>query len=330
MVSLRQLRYLDALARFGHFGRAAEASAITQPALSMQIRELETHLGVALIERRRDGVRLTPAGREIVARGRAILTAVGDLETAAASFGRLLDGRFRLGIIPSIAPFLLPRLLPAVRASFPRLELALRETQTDILVTELLSGDLDAVMVSLPVDHPDIVSLALFEDAFLLAVPAEGMLARERAARPELLEREDLLLLEDGHCLRDQALKVCANVDPRRLSSYGATSLTTIVQLVANGQGVTLLPELFIEAEGAADSRVRLLRFADPAPKREVGLVWRRSSPRRADIEALGEVVRACRQGLVAKIPKNESPGPARQDRGNAVPGVGEPEPRFR
>lgn len=305
MISFRQLRYLDALARIGHFGRAAEASAITQPALSMQIRELEGHLGVALIERRRDGVRLTPAGREIVARGRAILTAVGDLETAAASFGRLLEGRFRLGIIPSIAPFLLPRLLPAARARFPLLELALRETQTDILITELLSGDLDAVMVSLPVEHPDVASLPLFEDAFLLAVPAEGMVGRgEGAARPELLERDDLLLLEDGHCLRDQALKVCANVDPRRLSSYGATSLTTIVQLVANGQGVTLLPELFIEAEGAADPRVRLLRFTDPEPKREVGLVWRRSSPRRGDIEALGDVVRACRQRLVESAPQ--------------------------
>ncbi len=233
MISLRQLRYLDALARLGHFGRAAEASAITQPALSMQIRDLEAYLGVALVERRRDGVRLTPAGREIVARGRAILTAVGDLETAAA-LGSCWRGRFRLGIIPSIAPFL----LPAVRAGFPLLELALRETQTDMLITELLSGDLDAVMVSLPVDHPDCASLSLFEDAFLLAVPAEGPLAHgEGAARPELLERDDLLLLEDGHCLRDQALKVRANVDPRRLSSCGATSLTTIVQLVANGQG---------------------------------------------------------------------------------------------
>jgi LysR family hydrogen peroxide-inducible transcriptional activator len=219
------------LARLGHFGRAAEASAITQPALSVQIRDLEAHLGVALIERRRDGVRLTQAGREIVARGGAILTAVGDLETAATSFGRLLEGRFRLDIIPSIAPFILPRRLPAVQAGFPLLELALRETQTDTLITELLSADLGAVMLGLPVDHPDCAGLSLFEDAFLLAVPAEGPPARDdHAARPEPLEREDLLLLlEGGHCLRDQAPKACANVDPRRLRSYGATSLTTIV-----------------------------------------------------------------------------------------------------
>lgn len=295
MISLRQLRYLDALARHGHFGRAAEASAVTQPALSMQIRELEEHLGTVLIERRREGVRLTEAGSEVVVRARAILLAVGDLEVAAASHGRLLEGRFRLGIIPSVAPFLLPRLLPELRARHPRLELVLRETQTETLTAELMAGDLDAAMLSLPAEQPDCASLALFEDAFLLAVPAES--GEGGAARPELLERDDLLLLEDGHCLRDQALKVCANVDPRRLRSSGATSLATIVQLVANGQGVTLLPELFVHAERAVDPRVRLLRFADPEPKREVGLVWRRSSPRGADMEALADVVRACRFG---------------------------------
>ncbi|WP_029355544.1 LysR substrate-binding domain-containing protein [Bosea sp. 117] len=299
MISLRQLRYLEALERTRHFGRAAETCAITQPALSMQIRELEEHLGVALVERRRDGVRLTAAGEEVAARGKAILLAVGDIEAAAAAHGRVLEGRLRLGIIPSVAPFLLPRLLPALRRSHPKLELSLRESQTDLLIAELMAGELDVAMLSLPVEHADCASLPLFDDAFLLAVPADARDLPE-TDRQELLNRDDLLLLEDGHCLRDQALKVCASLDPRRLRSYGATSLTTIVQLVANGQGVTLLPELFVEADGAADPRVRLLRFPDPAPKREVGLVWRRSAPRRADVEALASVVRACRAPAAA------------------------------
>ncbi|MCK0195436.1 hydrogen peroxide-inducible genes activator [Ancylobacter sp. 6x-1] len=294
MLTLRQLRYLDALARTRHFGRAAEACAVTQPALSMQLRELEADLGVPLIERGRDGVRLTTAGRDVVERGRAILLAVADLHSSAAAHGRVLDGRFRLGIIPSIAPFLLPRLLPLARRRYGALELVLRESQTDVLMNELTDGELDAVIMSLPADHADCASVRLFSDAFLLAVPADAPLA-DGPARPEQLERDDLLLLEDGHCLRDQALKVCAHLDPRQLRSYGATSLTTIVQLVANGQGVTLLPELFLDAEGAVDPRVRVLRFAEPEPRREVGLVWRRAAPRSADIAALADLVRDCR-----------------------------------
>lgn len=296
MTSFRQLRYFEALARTRHFGRAAEACGVTQPALSMQIRELEAHLRVALVERGREGVRLTAAGEDVLARTRSILIAVSDLETAAAAQGGVLDGRFRLGIIPSIAPFLLPRLLPLVRQRFPTLDLALRETQTDVLLGELLAGELDAAILSLPVDSADCLSLPLFDDAFLLAVPAGAeAFAGENAARAEHLDRADLLLLEDGHCLRAQALQVCAHVDPRRLRSYGATSLTTIMQLVANGQGVTLLPELFVEAEGAGDGRVRLLRFAEPQPRRHVGLVWRRSAPHRADMDAFAGLVRECR-----------------------------------
>ncbi|MFK8251696.1 hydrogen peroxide-inducible genes activator [Ancylobacter terrae] len=296
MISLRQLRYLETLGRTRHFGRAAALCGVSQPALSMQIRDLEARLGVALVERGRDGVRLTEAGNDAAERGRAILLAVADLEASAAIHGRPLEGRFRLGVIPSIAPFLLPRLLPAARRLYPGLELGLRETQTDMLLGELLAGDLDAVILSLPVDHADLAALPLFEDAFLLAVPADAPVPADGMASADLLMREDLLLLEDGHCLRDQALQVCANIDPRRLRSYGATSLTTIVQLVANGQGVTLLPELFVEAERMADERVRLMRFTVPEPRRVVGLVWRRSAPRTADIEALAELVQACRE----------------------------------
>ncbi|MBS7540931.1 hydrogen peroxide-inducible genes activator [Ancylobacter lacus] len=295
MITLRQMRYLDALARTRHFGRAAEACAVTQPALSMQLREMEAELGVTLIERGRDGVRLTGAGQETAERARAILLAVADLEAAASAHGRVLEGRFRLGIIPSIAPFLLPRLLPLARAEFPGLELALRETQTDILTTELLAGELDAVILSLPVDHAELCAVPLFSDPFLLAVAAAGPMAGHTIAHPDLLEHKDLLLLEDGHCLRDQALKVCAKLDPRQLRSYGATSLTTIVQLVANGQGITLLPQIFVDTEGTADPRVRLLRFAEPEPRREVGLVWRRAAPRGPNIEALARLVRQCR-----------------------------------
>lgn len=291
MLTLRNLRYFRMVARTGHFGRAAEACSVTQPALSMQIRELETHLGTKLFERTRDGARLTEAGREALHHADRILAAAADLEAQAKRARSPLSGPFRLGVIPSIAPYMLPKLLPGIHQRVPGARLSLRETRTSVLVEELLSGDLDAVIVSLPIAHPEVTERPLLDDPFILAVPAGSHYARAEKATAAMLDSPDLLLLEDGHCFRDQALDVCRTLDASRLSSYGATSLSTLIQLVANGQGITLLPQLFVTAEAKADGRVKLLHFAAPAPSRMIGLVWRRAAGIERDIDEIEAAV---------------------------------------
>ena len=297
MLSIRQLRYFEALARHRHFGRAAEDCAVTQPALSMQIREMEEMLGVRLLERGRGGVRLTPVGEEAAGRARGVLAALADMERTIRDSGRLLEGRLRLGVIASIAPYLLPRLLPEMARSHPGLEIALRESQTEHLVADLVQGDLDLVILSLPVEHPALEAMALFEDRFVLAVPEASTDFPGPQASPDSILAADLLLLEDGHCLRDQALNVCRKVDARQLRRFGASSLATLAQLVANGQGITLLPDLFVHAEGGRLAGVRLLPFPDPVPARTIGLVWRRTLPSRKDVAAVADMVKACRPG---------------------------------
>ena len=290
MITLRQLRYLSSLARHRHFGRAAAECAVTQPALSMQVRELERELGAELVERRPGEVALTDTGLDVAQRAEQILAAARDL----VDFARhrdMLSGSLRLGIIPTLAPYVLPRVLPKLQAKYPRLRLEVRETQTKILLEELARGELDAVMLALPVEGADVETLALFDDAFLLAVPAaDPRPARTRVGVAEV-DQKRLILLEEGHCLRDQALAFCAA--PRRdaPAGLGATSLATVMQMVVNGYGVTLLPEVAVDAEGR-DERVKLLRFTAPEPGRSIGLAWRRTSPRRQDFEALGKIVR--------------------------------------
>ncbi|MFG1399567.1 hydrogen peroxide-inducible genes activator [Roseixanthobacter pseudopolyaromaticivorans] len=294
MLSTRQLRYFEALSRHRHFGRAAEECAVTQPALSMQVKEMETLLGVDLVERGRNGVSLTAAGEEAALRARAVLASIADLERAIRARGRLLEGRLRLGVIPSVAPYLLPRLLPEVGLQHPGLELALRETQTEQLIAELANGSLDLLILSLPVEHPALATMPLFDDPFLLAIP-EPAGTGPPFASPDQLAPEDLLLLEDGHCFRDQALQVCGAMDQKRLRRFGATSLSTLVQLVANGQGITLLPDMFVQSEGGAIPRVRLMRFPEPQPRRTIGLVWRKTLPFSTDVDAFARLVEACR-----------------------------------
>ena len=298
MVTLRQLRYLAALARHGHFGRAAEACAITQPALSMQIRELEQFLGVTLVERRPGEVMLTEIGREISRRAEDVLASVRDLVDFARHRSRPLTGRLTLGIIPSLAPYLLPRILPALQSQFPDLELELRETQTRPLVEEVKGGTLDAAMLALPLGEPDIDTLELFNDLFLLAVPASDPRPRGRRVAAREIDQSRLILLEDGHCLRDQALAFCATI-PRGPSpgatgmTFGASSLATVMQMVAGGYGLTLIPQIAADVE-ERDERVKILRLQDPQPGRCIGLAFRKTSPRRADFAALGEVVKRC------------------------------------
>jgi len=288
MITLRQLRYLSALARARHFGKAAEECAVTQPALSMQLRELERELGAALVERRPGEITLTDTGLDVAQRADAILAATRDL----VDFARhrdVLSGELRLGIIPTLAPYVLPRLLPRLQAAYPTLRLEVRETQTKMLVDELAGGTLDVIMLALPVEGADLETLALFEDAFLLAVPASEKL-RGRVG-VEDVDQGRLILLEEGHCLRDQALAFCGAPRRNAAASLGATSLATVMQMVANGYGVTLVPQVAADAE-VRDDRVRLLRFVEPQPGRVIGLAWRRTSPRRKDFEALARVVR--------------------------------------
>jgi LysR family transcriptional regulator, hydrogen peroxide-inducible genes activator len=295
MITLRKLRYLAALARHRHFGRAAEDCAVTQPALSMQIRELEREIGADLVERRTGDIALTDTGLEVAQRAEHILTAARDL-VDFARHRALLTGSLKLGIIPTLAPYLLPRLLPLLQKDFPQLRLEVRETQTKTLLEELSAGSLDCVMLALPADGADVESLTLFADPFLLAVPAGEPLPARRPVAIDDVDQRRLILLEEGHCLRDQALAFCAapklNASSRDVpAGLGATSLATVMQMVANGYGVTLVPEVAVDVE-VRDNRVKLLRFIKPEPARTVGLVWRRSSPRKKDFAALGKIVR--------------------------------------
>lgn len=295
MITLRQLRYLSALAKHGHFGRAAEACSVTQPALSMQIRDLERTLGVAVVERRPGDVILTDVGREIARRGEDVLAASRDLVDFAHHRSGVLTGRLTLGVIPSLAPYLLPRILPILQRRFPELRLELRETQTRPLIEDIKSGVLDAAMLALPTGEPDIEAIKLFEDLFLLAVPADD--PREETARvaAEDIDQSRLILLEDGHCLRDQALAFCANTRDRVPGAagtvFGASSLTTVMQMVAGGYGLTLIPQIAADVE-LRDDRVKLLRLKNPQPGRQIGLVFRRTSPRKTDFAAIGDLVK--------------------------------------
>lgn len=299
-VTLKQLRYFHALAREQHFGRAADACSVTQPALSMQIQELEASLGLDLVERTRAGVKLTAKGEQIAERAQRILNDVHDLVDFARQSAGVLSGRLRLGLIPSVAPYLLPPLLPLLKAQHPDLELHLRETQTETLVHELAEGKLDVLLLALPVKHHDIETLTLFEDRFLLALPKTQNLSGRLKATPDLVKGERLLLLEEGHCLRDQALTYCSLKHVDTINTFGASSLSTIVEMVAGGLGITLLPELCVSVEERGRD-IKLMRFVDPEPARTIGLVWRHSSPRADDYRALGQLVLAAGQETIRR-----------------------------
>ena len=302
MVSLRQLRYLGALAQTRHFGRAAQACAISQPALSMQIKELEGELRLDLVERRKSGVEFTEKGEEVARRARTILASVRDLVDYAKGQEGVLAGVLKLGAIPSIAPYLLPAALPALHRRFPDLSLQLRETVTETLVRELVSGDLDLILLALPISHPEVETLHLFDDAFILATKARPENENLDLATPIMLMDDRLLLLEEGHCLRDQALSYCHMMTPDVRESFGASSLSTIVQMVANGYGITLLPEMAISSEVHRGGDIRLLPFAAPEPKREIGLVWRKTSPRKAEFIQFGELLRDVLPGILEPV----------------------------
>jgi len=277
-ITLRQLRYLAALVEEGHFGRAAAAVNVSQPALSVQIRQLEAALGTPLVERGGREVVVTPSGREIVRRARRILDEVREIEQLAR-WDRGLGGRLRLGVIPTVAPYLLPYALPLLRARHLALDLGVREAQTERLVEEVRQGALDAAVIALGEASADLAAMPLFEDRFLLAGSA-GRLAAigalSAALRPEDMQPDQLLLLDEGHCLTDQALAACAVERAQTRMDLRAASLTTLCRLVSEGFGLTLLPELAARAECAAAPALRLVRFAGREPARTIGLVRRR------------------------------------------------------
>ena len=289
MITLRQLRYFASLARHRHFGRAAESCRVTQPALSMQIKELEEEIGVELVERRTGEIALTATGTEVARRAERILASAQNL-VDFARHREILAGPLKLGVIPTLAPYLLPKLLPRLQSTYRSLELQLRETQTASLLDELISGDLDCAMLALPLDHADVDTFPLFKDRFLLAMPA-GEPKPRRPLKADDVDQHRLILLEEGHCLRDQALAFCSGRSHDAGSTFGATSLATVMQMVANGYGVTLVPEIATQTE-ARNKRVTLKRFAAPEPGRTIGLVWRKTSPRWRDFEALGLTVK--------------------------------------
>lgn len=285
---MKQLRYFDAVARSGHFGRAAEACAISQPALSVQIREMEETMGAALFERGPRQVHLTALGAAMVPRVRAILRAVDELSDLSRAAQGRLSGPLRLGVIPTIAPYLLPALVGALAQSHPGLELAPREAVTGKLIAALTEAQLDAAILALPVSEPSLAEVPLFTEDFVLVRPAA------EAGRPvpsaEALPQMRLLLLEEGHCFRDQALEFCkvGGVTPRTVME--GSSLATLTQMVGAGIGVTLLPEIALPVE-TRSAPVSVARLAAPAPSRRVGLVWRRSSPLSEQLTGVAAVI---------------------------------------
>lgn len=289
-ITIRQMQYFEALAEALHFGRAAEAVGVTQPALSAQVAEMEERLGCRLFDRSGKAVRMTDEARAMQPRIARILEELRELETSARRGRIAMEGRFRLGIIPTIAPYLLPQALPELRRRFPALQLELREAVTDHLVEETIAGRLDAFIAATPVEGSGIVAEELFDDRFFLAVPASDPQFAAPPVPPESSVLERLMLLEEGHCLRDQALAFCHLRQVEGVDTFGASSLSTIVQMVANGMGLTFLPEISIGLE-AMGGRVSIGRFADPEPSRTLGLAWRVTSPRKADFIALGKLV---------------------------------------
>jgi len=290
--TLRQLQYLRLLAEHASFSRAAEAAHVSQPALSAGVQELERILGAPVVERTRGNVQLTAVGAEAVRRAEDVLARTEDLVEAARNAGKPLSGRFRLGVIPTVAPFLLPARLPDIKEAYPKLRLFIREDLTPKLVTALKSGHLDAAVIALPYSASGIDHARIGDDEILAAAPVGHALAGPGPIPPGSLKAEDLILLEDGHCLRDQALAAFDIEAPKGDDVFAATSLHTLVQMVSSGLGVSFLPEMAVRA-GLADTPGVVVRpIAAKAPRREIVVAWRTGSSRAAEARLLAEALK--------------------------------------
>ena len=287
-MNLRDLKYLVAVAEHRHFGRAAESCHVSQPTLSTQIRKLEEFLGVTLIERNNRQVLLTPIGERIIEQAARVLRESDQLVKMAAQARDPYGGQFRLGVIPTIAPYLLPRILPVMRDAFPELEIQLVEAQTAVITRELRAGQLDALILALPVEEDGVVSVPLYAEPFYVAVSDRHRLQDRKQLAQSELEDAEVLLLEDGHCLRDQALEACKQSGAVENTNFSATSIETLRHMVSADIGITLMPELAMEAEPRG---VRYVPFEGEPPHRVVGMVWRTTTTRAALLAKLAELL---------------------------------------
>ncbi|QHB70207.1 DNA-binding transcriptional regulator OxyR [Stenotrophomonas rhizophila] len=316
-MNLRDLKYLVALADHRHFGRAAAACFVSQPTLSTQIRKLEDELGLPLVERAPRKVMLTPAGVEAAARARTIVAEVEQLKEAARRSRDPEAGTVRLGIFPTLGPYLLPHVIPNIRERFPQLELLLVEEKSDELLARLREGKLDAALLALPLDDDQLHAEFLFEEPFLLAVSGQHPLARRQHLDVQELSTQKLLLLEDGHCLRDQALAVCRLFGANEKSEFRATSLETLRQMVAADVGITLLPTLSVKPPVPRSENIRLLDFqGDDRPSRRIAMAWRRSSAMTGFLQQLAQQFKRLPQELFTL--DNTDSGVPLTARGNA------------
>ena len=294
-MTLQELRYLVALSDKGHFARAAEACNVGQPTLSTQLKKLEDYLGVTLFERNKHQLRPTPIGEQIIERARRALDVIEEIRQLARRDHDPMSGPLRLGVIPTLGPYLIPHLLPAIRDTATKLHLFLREDLTVNLLERLRQGTLDALLLALPVRGEDVEVMSLFREAFVVALPKGHALARERYISEAALSEENVLLLEEGHCMRDQALAICGATSSDQREELKATSIETLRQMVAAGVGCTLLPRLAaIPGVGSIDNgMVQIRSFEAPEPTRTIGLVWRHRYPREATVKGLADLILA-------------------------------------
>jgi LysR family hydrogen peroxide-inducible transcriptional activator len=299
--TLKQLQYLVALNDAGHFGRAADACFVSQSTLSAGLRELETLIGVTLVERTRRVVRFTPLGQQIAAKARKVLREAEELADMARAAGKPLCGELRMGVIPTIAPFLLPGMLPRLRADYPELKLYLREETSQAACDNLQRGQLDCVLLALPFACGEVEAAALFDDRLYVAFAPGASRPLPDTIAPSAIDEAKLLLLEDGHCLKDHALSACNRPELRAEAAMMGTSLHTLVQMVDNGLGLTFVPQIAIEAGILAGTRVEARPLSSEHNSRRIALVWRRSSPRQEEFQLLAETLRQIVGSLVPK-----------------------------
>ncbi len=290
-MNLKDLKYLVALADTGHFGKAAERTFVSQPTLSAQLKKLEDYLGVKLVERQPRNVQLTEVGKQVVVRARRMLDEGDQIIALARNNKDPFAGRLKLALIPTIGPYLLPRVMQRIRKALPQLGLMLYEHQTEALLKKLHDGEIDLGIMALPIAQDGMETRELYEEAFTVALPNHHALAAKSTIKVQDLKGQTLLLLEDGHCLRDQALEVCSRVDVREAEDFRATSLETLRQMVVAGLGITLLPETAVESPFGSQRGLTIRQFSKPVPTRAVGAVWRKSSTRAEAIAAVCDIL---------------------------------------
>ncbi len=290
--SIKQIRYICAVAEYKHFSKAAEACFVTQSTLSAAIQDLESQLGVIIFERSKKSVLITPSGEKLLDQARKILGEIEDFVSLAKMSQDVLTGDIRLGVIPTIGPFILPGLLKELRESYPKLGLYLKEDLSAKLYRHLQQGELDLIILAFPYSLPEMDTVSLFKDEFLLCLPAGHQLEKSKQVKQSQLQGQSLLLLEEGHCLRDHALEACKLEKADTNLVYQGTSLHTLVHMVANGLGVTLLPQIAVAADVLGETKLQLRKFTNENVSREIGLAWRKSDPRRDEYFLLADFIR--------------------------------------